>query len=632
MKTFAAAVLHPGLWFQLATSQELLKNVTMQVVQTRTVRRIYFFFCLGMLFAGLGMAVFFSLPFATARHLADSMMRDGSLESLTKERFEALKFLRFAGAGGILLAIIAWLARSPGTIWMERLLRYFWAEWLAFWTDSRAFFAAWRAEQQNRIAWALTGGLTLLSALNKVFLLSKPMGHDESYTFVAFASLPIFDFIRDYHLPNNHIFHSILVHLSYQMFGDDTWAVRLPAFLGGVLLVPAAFLAGRRLFNQPAGLLAAGLVAVLPVLRDYSSSARGYTLLLLFTFCLVYLGSRTLKEKNRLVWLLWVIAAALGLYTIPIMLYPFAMVTAWMGLAWLAGDADLAYRGRYWLFLFVGGLSAASLTLLLYLPVFIYSGVDSLTANSFVQPLTWVEFSGNLGHRFSLAWREWHGSLPVWLTYLLEAGFGIGVIFSHRLSRHKVPLTLGLVTGTGAVLLVQRVAPEARVWLFAVTAYLLTTSGGLVGAAQWLGKRLGLNQNWARLGMASIFLALVVWSSVQSYSGYQRVHQENQAGTEMSVLYLSRAIGPNDVIVPNMDEGPAVWYYARRYGIPEAHIFNTRDKDFNYAWILVSPGYGQDLDSVLAATNEIDTANLDLSTAELIHQESNMDIYRVKQK
>ena len=82
---------------------------------------------------------------------------------------------------------------------------------------------------------------------------------------MAFAR-SLFAAATDYHLPNNHVFHSILVYFSTRIFGIQPWAVRLPAFTAGVLLVPAAYWLAKRLYDRWTALGAALLVAWFPPL------------------------------------------------------------------------------------------------------------------------------------------------------------------------------------------------------------------------------------------------------------------------------------------------------------------------------------------------------------------------------
>ena len=65
------------------------------------------------------------------------------------------------------------------------------------------------------------------------------MRYDESYTFQYHASQDVLNLVSDYTTPNNHIFHSLLVHCSYLLWGDSPAALRLPALLAHRLRGPA---------------------------------------------------------------------------------------------------------------------------------------------------------------------------------------------------------------------------------------------------------------------------------------------------------------------------------------------------------------------------------------------------------
>jgi hypothetical protein len=112
----------------------------------------------------------------------------------------------------------------------------------------------------------LTNRTTALSVLALVVVgaglrlpfLFQRMSHDEAETFVLFASRPLGTALSHYPFPNNHVFHTLLVHLSTGAFGNAPWVVRMPAFVAGLLLIPATFLAVERLYSRSAGLVAAG--------------------------------------------------------------------------------------------------------------------------------------------------------------------------------------------------------------------------------------------------------------------------------------------------------------------------------------------------------------------------------------
>jgi len=87
-------------------------------------------------------------------------------------------------------------------------------------------------EKQELIIFSL---IVILAAFLRLVLITRGMEYDESYTFSEFARHSFRQVVTDYHVPNNHIFHTILVRFSYLVFGNHPWALRVPAFLAGCL-------------------------------------------------------------------------------------------------------------------------------------------------------------------------------------------------------------------------------------------------------------------------------------------------------------------------------------------------------------------------------------------------------------
>jgi len=100
-------------------------------------------------------------------------------------------------------------------------------------------------------------------------------------------------------------------------FGDSEFALRTVSALAGIGLIPVLYIAARELVNRRAGLIAAWLVAVNPLLVWYSQEARSYSLMLLFTGAAFLFFARALKRPDRgqRDVVLWGIASALAMAT-----------------------------------------------------------------------------------------------------------------------------------------------------------------------------------------------------------------------------------------------------------------------------------------------------------------------------
>ena len=134
----------------------------------------------------------------------------------------------------------------------------------------------------TRIQYLVFAGAVIAGCVFRLDGLGRELGHDEAYSWVKFASRSYEYIATTYFIPNNHIFHSVLMRLAVQLFGKAEWTIRLVALLAGVMAIPAVFLLCRELTGQArVGLAASWILACMPVHISYSQVARGYTLLVL---------------------------------------------------------------------------------------------------------------------------------------------------------------------------------------------------------------------------------------------------------------------------------------------------------------------------------------------------------------
>jgi mannosyltransferase len=122
-----------------------------------------------------------------------------------------------------------------------------------------------------------------------------------------------------------------------QIVGTGPWGLRSLSALAGVATIPVAYLVGCELRGRRAGLLAAALVAVNPMLIWYSQEARAYALLVFFCALSLLYCVRALRvgegedatagpaDKRNLV--LWGVFSGLALATHYFAVFPLAAET-----------------------------------------------------------------------------------------------------------------------------------------------------------------------------------------------------------------------------------------------------------------------------------------------------------------
>jgi mannosyltransferase len=114
-----------------------------------------------------------------------------------------------------------------------------------------------------------------------------------------------------------------------RVFGLDEAGLRSLSALAGTLTIPVAYFIGARLASARAGIAAAALVAVNPLLWWYSQEARSYALVVLLT-ALATLAFVEMVQRDRWHWA-WAVTAALALAT-----HYFAIFVVLPQAAWLA--------------------------------------------------------------------------------------------------------------------------------------------------------------------------------------------------------------------------------------------------------------------------------------------------------
>jgi 4-amino-4-deoxy-L-arabinose transferase-like glycosyltransferase len=117
-----------------------------------------------------------------------------------------------------------------------------------------------------------------------------------------------------------------------QLTGTGEVGLRSISALAGVATVPVAYLLGAELRGRPAGIVAAALVAVNPMLLWYSQEARGYALLVLLTAAAALYFVRALNRprEGRRDLTLWGVFSALALATHYFAIFPIALEAAWL--------------------------------------------------------------------------------------------------------------------------------------------------------------------------------------------------------------------------------------------------------------------------------------------------------------
>ncbi len=567
------------------------------------------------------------LPFAALRGTLDRLAADGSLESLTPPVHQIVKIaLRLLAAALLIAGGSALLApqRALAALWMiARELRGLVLSW------PRETVSALRELPRRLLRKDIlvpAAIFTLLAFLARILYLNDPMYHDEAYSFVVFAKLPLRLAIADYHFPNNHLLNTLLTHISQRLFGNDPWVVRLAAFTAGTALVPAGYLLARQLYGRTAGWLAGAALASAPVLVSYSTNGRGYSLLALCTVLVLILAVELSRRSNLFYWTLAALIAALGFYALPVFLMPFTLVLVWLVICGLdprviQPSARPAWFTRLAYFI---GLSAI-ITVPLYLPAFRYSGVTSVVANPYVESLSWQEFWPTFGSRLEDIASEWSRNVPALAVLFFSLGLILSVILHRRISRHSVSGQLAALIAIPLILLLQRLNPWAKIWQFFFPLLLVWSAGGLVGGLGWLQGRLKARIPIVKTGMGLAFLALIALGGINAVRDHPGLRSRT-GPVEQAAVYLSSELSEDDIVViAPVDDAP-LWYYFYKYNLSQEHF--RRDIPFKRAFVFVSRNEDQTLSQVLDYRGP-DPGFLGMDTARQVAVWGDLELYAI---
>jgi 4-amino-4-deoxy-L-arabinose transferase-like glycosyltransferase len=469
--------------------------------------------------------------------------------------------------------------------------------------------------------------LLIMSAavLVRFLFLNYPMRYDESYTVVVFAMRPWLNLISDYSLPNNHIFHTILVKLAISLFGTAPWSVRLPAFISGILCVPAGYVLARQMYGRVPALLSAGVIAALPMLISYSTNARGYSQYTLLSLTLFSLAIYLSRHANLAGWGLFVIVAVAGFYTVPFMLYPFGAVCLWLVMSTTSDKTRQGYGslGGLIKYLFAAGILTVFFTLLLYLPVVIIgTGLNSLIGNQFVAPLSWTEFLPRLGVQLKNTWINWNYDLNPAVQILLAAGVLLSIIFHRRISKIKASTQLAFIIWILGVLVVLRRDPLDRIWSFLVPFWVIWACGGMIAS---LGH---LKLQWKRLGLVLVVGSLLItagWS-------YRRVNtyfpgwQADPGKIERASKFLSQNLTAGDAVAVIFPNDAIYWYYLGRLGVNDEFMHRIELETHKRVFVVVDTLY-EETPALVLKTHYLSPEEYQVDQARLVYHINNQDIY-----
>lgn len=424
--------------------------------------------------------------------------------------------------------------------------------------------------------------LTALAGWLRWRLLDQPIRYDEAVTWLRYVSEPLTTGLSLYDLPNNHVFHTLLAHLSTGLLGDGPRALRLPAFVAGTAVVPATWWLGRGTSGIGAALVASTAVAVSPVLVLFSTNARGYGLVVLAFVVLARLAAdlRRRRSPGRLA--AFAAVTALAGWTMPAALYPAAAAGAWLAAPAAPGEGARPLDERLRAVGAVGVTSAAAVACL-YAPVLSRSGLESLVANRFVAPRGPLEAARGLPGFLGEVATQWVHGVPAAVAGILV--FGAVAAGASEIRRRRTrgvgkegaggpppPLFPVALAASAAVLVAHGRVPFARVWLFLLPAFAIFAGRGLAAVADRAAAAVGEGgPRSARAAVLGGALLAVAAAGTTGLIADDPVRRWGLTGTlpagDRVARYLADRLEPGDAVRAPLPSDAPLEYYFRRLDV-----------------------------------------------------------------
>ncbi|MHB9073739.1 MAG: glycosyltransferase family 39 protein [Desulfobaccales bacterium] len=418
------------------------------------------------------------------------------------------------------------------------------------------------------------GFIFIVGIFLKVYFLFAPIRMDEAGIFVLLASKSLTVNIFSYPFPGHHVFYTIMVNILHNIFGDNAWVMRLPALLAGILLVPATYLLFRTISNPFTAILSSALVTVSSPLIEYSTTARGYSIvnfIFIISLLLIYYLS---ENRNTFGWLLFILLSSIGFYTITVFLFPF-------GISILCYTLLITFRRSNYVYLKDVGLAVLItilFTFILYSPIIMIYGTGVLSSNEVLTSMPLMAFINGLGGMVRFSWAYWNREVPPIIIYIVAFGFIILLARIKYANKELQALLLSSLLWIMTLLFIMRLHPLPRVWLFLIPIYLGLACTGLSYAVEKITRH--------SLALSIIFSMLFLTSIGSNMVLSDIIYHTDTAGQllvdgEKIAQYLKDHVRLKDdnIFVAQTTYSSQMRYYFKKYNLPSDQLTRWNSMD-----------------------------------------------------
>lgn len=300
------------------------------------------------------------------------------------------------------------------------------------------------------------GYILFLPFLASVYYAFKmPVGFDEALTYLVFTSHNPFVSLSYYPFPNNHVLHSVITNFTrYIPFLPALFTLRISSIIINIISLLFTFKFIASFLNKKTAIIITGITSVLFLNIFYSYMSRGYALVYLFFIIGLYCSFKIVTQSNEKKFWAWLfLVSTLGFFTMPSFLYPFATLHLFV---FLKRKSLLKIQA-------ITIIATVIAVTVLYTPIIIVNGINSLIGNQYVKPISRIEVLGNLPGFFIQSVNEIFG-----FSFLLVLPFLI-ISFFYCLLYKKTEDTFNFalfILVVPVLLLLHSVIPFPRTFMY----------------------------------------------------------------------------------------------------------------------------------------------------------------------
>jgi hypothetical protein len=285
------------------------------------------------------------------------------------------------------------------------------------------------------------------------FALHLPVAYDEAWTFLNFTNRGFLVSVLYYPAPNNHILHSVITNITcYIPFLPTLIKLRISAILFSILtiIVSSHFL--KKYYSEQISLVVSAIFSTLYMSIYFSCMSRGYSIIFLCFITSLYLAFNIIKEGGKTRdWIWFSFFSILGFYTMPSYLYPYIILNFLI----LINKANQIKKQV------LAGIYTMITVFILYFPLIVINGIESLTNNIYVAPKDRMEVWTRLPAFFNYSIDKIFGFAPYIIIILLAISSMLLIRNSNK-NHFNLKMSLLFIISPPILLLIHSVIPFSR--------------------------------------------------------------------------------------------------------------------------------------------------------------------------